>query len=189
MLKFNNFMAKSNFNKGQSKTSYENSAIELKDYGGKPFTINLEKATKQNTTYRTALWTGKHLQLTLMCIKVGEDVGLEMHPDVDQFFMLEEGKGQILMGNSQNNLNYKMPVYENYAFIVPAGTWHNFINTGNKSAKLFTIYAPPEHPFGTIHKTKKDAEEQEPGYHKVNKNGETQKSSYEKIKEIVKLRR
>lgn len=153
--------------KKSSKISYDSPRIELKDYGPNPFTIDLEKATKQNNTYRTALWTGEYLQLTLMNINPGEDIGLEIHPDTDQFLMLESGKGEIVMGNNRNNLNYKMPVSEGFAFIIPAGEWHNFINTGNRPAKLFSIYAPPHHPFGTVHKTKKDAEEQEPNYQSI----------------------
>lgn len=142
----------------------ERSQLELKDYGPRPFAINLKQATEQNDFYRLALWTGKHLQLTLMSINPGEDIGLEMHPDLDQFLMLEQGQGNVFMGESQNNLNFRQSIGENYAFIIPAGTWHNFVNTGNLPAKLFSIYAPPNHPFGTIHQTKAIAEEQEKHY-------------------------
>ena len=81
--------------------------IELKDYGPEPFVVNIEKATKQNNTFRTALWTGKHLQLTLMSINVGEDIGLETHPNLDQFIRIEEGQGLVKMGDSKNNLNFQ----------------------------------------------------------------------------------
>lgn len=151
-----------NFNLGnfkqKQKISHESPGIELRDYGPNPFAIDLEKATKQNNTYRLVLWTGEHLQLTLMCINPGEDIGLEIHTDTDQFFMLESGKGKLMVGNNRNNLNYVMPVSEGYGFVVPAGKWHNFVNTGNRPARLFTIYAPPHHPFGTIHRTKRDDE-------------------------------
>ncbi|KAB3526218.1 cupin domain-containing protein [Alkaliphilus serpentinus] len=133
--------------------------IELKDYGPEPFVVNIEEATKENTNFRTALWTGCHLQLTLMSIDVGEDIGLEKHPDVDQFIRIEEGQGLVMMGDSKDNLCFKKEVYDDYAILIPAGTWHNVVNTGCKPLKLYSIYAPPEHPRGTIHETKEDAEE------------------------------
>lgn len=130
----------------------------LKDYGPNPFVIDIDSATKQNNTYRTILWTGNNLQVSLMSIDVGDDIGLEVHPTVDQFIRIEEGQGLTQMGNSKDNLNFQKEVYDGYAVMVPAGTWHNIINTGNKPIKLYTIYAPPEHPRGTVHKTKADAE-------------------------------
>ena len=133
--------------------------IKFKDYGPEPFVINIEEAAKQNNTFRTALWTGKHLQLTLMSIDVGEDIGLEMHPDVDQFIRIEEGQGIVRMGDKKNNLDFEERVYSDYIIIIPAGKWHNIINTGYTPIKLYSIYAPPQHPHGTVHKTKKDAEE------------------------------
>nr|WP_274542240.1 cupin domain-containing protein [Clostridium tetani] len=139
-------------------TSRYNSEIELKDYGTEPFVVNIEEATKQNNTYRTALWTGTHLQLTLMSIKVGEDIGLEVHPNLDQFIRIEEGQGLVKMGDSENNLDFQRKIYDDFAFIIPAGKWHNLINTGNKPIKLYSIYAPPEHPHGTVHETKAIAE-------------------------------
>jgi len=132
--------------------------IRLKDYGPDPFVIDIEEATKQNNTFRTALWTGKHLQLTLMSINVGEDIGLEIHHNVDQFIRIEEGQGLVLMGDSKDNLNFRRRVDDNYVVFIPAGKWHNLINTGKKPIKLYSIYAPPQHPWGTVHKTKADAE-------------------------------
>lgn len=132
--------------------------IPLKDYGSEPFVININEAAKQNNTFRTALWTGNHLQLTLMSLKVGEDIGLEVHPHVDQFIRIEEGEGIVKMGDSKYNLNFLKRVYNDFAILIPAGKWHNIINTGNKPLKLYSIYAPPEHPYGTIHETKADAE-------------------------------
>ncbi|TCO79221.1 cupin domain-containing protein [Marinisporobacter balticus] len=132
--------------------------IKLKDYGPEPFVVNIEEATKQNTNFRTALWTGNHLQLTLMSIHVGEDIGLEIHPNLDQFVRIEEGQGLVQMGDRKDNLDFQRKVFDDYAFIIPAGKWHNLINIGNKPLKLYSIYAPPQHPYGTIHETKKDAE-------------------------------
>ncbi len=131
--------------------------INLKDYGPEPYVVNIEQATLQNNTYRTALWTGDHLQLTLMSINVGDDIGLEIHPNLDQFIRIEQGQGLVQMGKSKDNLNFQRKVFDNYAIFIPAGTWHNVINTGKKPLKVYVIYAPPEHPRGTVHKTKADA--------------------------------
>ena len=130
----------------------------IRDYGPEPFVVNIEEITKLNNTFRTALWTGEHLQLTLMSIPVGESIGLEIHPDTDQFLRLEQGEGLVQMGRDKNNLSFQWRVSNNWAFIVPAGTWHNLINIGNIPIKLYSIYAPPKHPRGTVHLTKADAE-------------------------------
>lgn len=135
----------------------ESYPIVLKDYGKQPFVVNIEEATKQNNTFRTAIWTGDNLQVTVMNIGVGEDIGLEIHPTVDQFLRIEEGQGLVQMGDSRENLNFQTRVYDDFAIMVPAGKWHNLTNTGNTPLKLYTIYAPPEHPFGTVHQTKADA--------------------------------
>lgn len=145
-------------NRNNAGSSAAGPSPQFKDHGGCPYAVNIARATKQNNNFRTALWTGKHLQLTLMSIGVGEDIGLEMHPDVDQFLRLEQGYGLVRMGSSKDRLDFKCRVCDNYAIFVPAGTWHNLINTGNVPIKLYTIYAPPQHPCGTVHKTKKDAE-------------------------------
>ena len=130
-----------------------------RDYGPNPFFINIEEETKQNNTFRTAIWTGEHLQLTLMSIKEGECIGLEMHPDVDQFIKIEEGTGLVQMGDTKENLNFQRNVYDNFAFVIPAGKWHNLINVGDKPIKLYSIYAPLQHPKGTVHLNKEDAED------------------------------
>lgn len=127
------------------------------DYGGNPFVIDIENAAEANTNYRTALWTGEHLQVTLMSIPAGSDIGLEAHPDTDQFLRIEEGEGTVQMGNRQDNLTIQQHVEEDSAIMVPAGTWHNITNTGDEALKLYTIYAPPHHPFGTVERTKQEA--------------------------------
>lgn len=151
-----------NFYNSPNKTNM----IDLKDYGPNPFAVNIEDATLQNNNFRTALWTGKHLQLTLMNIDVGGDIGLEMHSDLDQFIRIEQGNGIVKMGPSEDNLNFTRKVSDDFAFIIPAGTWHNLINTGNEPIKLYSIYAPPQHAKGTVHKTKADAEASEEEMHK-----------------------
>ncbi|EYE88938.1 cupin [Fervidicella metallireducens AeB] len=141
-----------------SHQSQEDGLIKLKDYGSKPLVVDIEKATIQNNNFRLALWTGRHLQLTLMSINPGDEIGLELHPDVDQFIRIEEGQGVVMMGDKKDKLDFKTNVFDDFVILIPAGKWHNLINTGNKPLKLYSIYAPVEHPKGTIHKTKKDAE-------------------------------
>ncbi len=151
-------------NKPMHYSDYGKQYIKLRDYGPNPFVFNIEKATKQNNNFRIALWTGEYLQLTLMRINVGDDIGLEMHPDVDQFIRIEQGQGLVMMGDRKDCLCFRKKVYDDYAILIPAGKWHNLINTGRMPIKLYSIYAPPEHPFGTVHRTKKDAEEAEEHY-------------------------
>lgn len=134
-----------------------NGNILLKDYGPNPYVVDINQATIQNNTYRTALWTGEHLQVTLMSIEVGGDIGLEMHPAVDQFLRIEQGQGIVQMGETKDNLTFQRNVVDDSAIMIPAGTWHNVTNTGNTPLKLYSIYAPPNHPFGTVHMTKADA--------------------------------
>ncbi|HHX59930.1 MAG TPA: cupin domain-containing protein [Epulopiscium sp.] len=126
----------------------------MNDYGPEPFVINIEDATEKNTLFRTTLWTGENLQLTLMSIEAGDDIGLEIHPDHDQFIRIEDGQGLITMGDTKDNLDFQRQLKDNYIVIIPAGKWHNLINTGNKPLKLYSIYAPPEHPRGTVHESK-----------------------------------
>ena len=131
---------------------------KVRDYGAEPFIFNISHATNMNRNFRTTLWTGCNMQLTLMCIPVGGDIGVEMHEDVDQFIRLESGHAKVYMGNCRNSLCEKARINENYAVIIPAGTWHNIVNIGNQPLKLYSLYAPPQHPYGTIHPTKADAE-------------------------------
>lgn len=130
------------------------------DYGPAPFSVDIEKATLANDNYRRTLWTGPNLQLTLMTIPAGDDIGLEVHPQNDQFLRLESGSGEVQMGPSQNHLTYSQQVFDGYAVFVPAGTWHNIINTGKEPMHLYAIYAPPHHPHGTVHATKAIAEQE-----------------------------
>ncbi|MCL2173274.1 MAG: cupin domain-containing protein [Candidatus Bathyarchaeota archaeon] len=126
----------------------------ITDFGPYPFVTDIVKATDANDFYRSALWTGNYLQTTLMSIPVGGEIGLEVHPDTDQFLRIEQGAGVVQMGNAKDNLYLVQQVFDDFAVIVPAGTWHNITNTGNVPLKLYSIYAPPHHPYGTIHQTK-----------------------------------
>ena len=131
---------------------------EIRDYGCEPFIFNIDHATKMNETFRTTLWTGRDMQLTLMSIQTCGDIGVEMHDDVDQFIRIESGRAKVYMGSCRSNMQEMGCVDENYAIIIPAGTWHNIVNVGNRPLKLYSLYAPPKHPFDTVHKTKEDAE-------------------------------
>lgn len=162
---YNSYRQCPNGNNGQMpySNSPSNSA-HIKDYGPEPFVVNIEKATEQNKNFRTTLWTGNNLQVTLMSIRPGDDIGLEMHPHVDQFIRIEEGQGLVKMGDTKDNLYYRQKVSAGFAIMVPAGKWHNLINLGNRPIKLYSIYAPPEHPRGTIHQTKEIAQAAEENY-------------------------
>lgn len=131
------------------------------DYGPHPFVLNIAQATQQNKMFRTVLWTGCYMQLTLMCIPVCGEIGLEVHPYLDQFIRIEKGRGRVEMGDSKHNLCFQRNLCDDFAFFIPAGTWHNLINTGNEPLKLYSIYAPPQHPRGAVHRTKEDADAQE----------------------------
>ena len=131
---------------------------KIRDYGSEPLIVNIDRFAKMNTNYRTALWTGEQLQVTLMSIPPGGDIGVERHTNLDQFIRIESGYALIAMGDDKNNLNYQRKADQNFALVVPAGTWHNLVNIGRTPLKLYSIYAPTQHPYGTVHKTKKDAE-------------------------------
>ena len=131
---------------------------EIRDYGCEPFIFNINHATNMNKNFRTTLWTGRDMQLTLMSIPVHGDIGIEMHDDVDRFIRIESGRAKVYMGSCRNNLKEQACVDGNYAIIIPAGTWHNIVNVGNRPLKLYSLYAHPKHPFGTVHQTQADAE-------------------------------
>ena len=142
----------------RNDAKYKNNRTnDMADYGPMPFVVNIDEVTKRNRAFRTALWTGDHLQLTLMSIPPGGDIGLESHPDLDQFLRIEEGKGLVRMGSRRDRLVYEEMVSDDFAIIIPAGTWHNLYNTGKEPLKLYSIYAPPQHPRGTVHETREDA--------------------------------
>ena len=128
------------------------------DYGGQAIALNIDKLAKANPYFRTALWTGDYLQVTLMSIPRGSDIGTEMHEGLDQFLKIEEGSALLLMGKEKTHLCYHKLLNKGFVVFVPAGTWHNIINTGKTPLKIYSVYAPPQHPFGTVHKTKADAE-------------------------------
>lgn len=125
----------------------------MQDHGPNPYVVNVEELTLQNETFRTAAWTGSNLQMTLMTIQPGEDIGLEVHEDHDQFLRIEQGTARVEMGPTETELE-TWSAEDDFAIFVPAGTWHNVINTGDNALKLYSIYAPAEHAHGTVHETK-----------------------------------
>jgi mannose-6-phosphate isomerase-like protein (cupin superfamily) len=130
----------------------------MQDQGPEPYVVDIEDATLSNDTFRTALWTGAHLQLTVMSIPVGGEVGLEMHDDRDQFLRIESGKARVQMGTERDDLRFDREVEDDWVILVPAGSWHNVTNLGDEPLKLYSLYAPPEHPEGTVHKTKAESD-------------------------------
>lgn len=131
------------------------------DHGPNPYTFQVERAAEQNRNFRTAVWTGCHLQMTLMCIPPCGEIGLEMHPDMDQFLRIEKGCAQVWMGKYKNQLNFQQNLCRGDGVFAPAGTWHNMRNIGRNDLKVSSIYTPPNHPWGTVHYTKEDAEREE----------------------------
>ena len=117
---------------------------------------NIEEATLNNSNFRQVVFTGPHSQLVLMSLNPNEDIGMEVHPTVDQFFRVESGEGKVVMNGEETNVS------AGFAIVVPAGTQHNIINTSaEKQLKVYTIYTPPQHKDGVVHKTKAEAEADE----------------------------
>lgn len=134
-------------------------AEDLEDMGKKPWALDIEQATIDNNNYRKAIWTGEYMQVVLMSLKPGEIIDLEVHHNHDQFFRVDQGKGRIYMGKTEDDLYYEKVVKDDWAIFVPAGYWHKLENTGDVDLKVYTIYAPPEHAHGTINKTYDEAKE------------------------------
>lgn len=139
--------------------------MDTNDYGGQPYVVNIEEITTANDKFRVAKWTGSNMQMTLMSIPAGGEVGLEVHDDHDQFLRIEQGKAKVVMGASEDNLDFEKEAEDDFAIFVPAGSWHNIINTGEEDLRLYSIYAPAEHPKGTIHETYEEAMEAEAEHH------------------------
>lgn len=120
----------------------------------KGFVDNIEKLTEENEDFRRVLYTGHHLQLVLMCLQPGEEIGEEVHEDRDQFFRIEEGEGEVVIDGVRHE------VEDDDAIVVPAGARHNVVCTGDSPLRLYTLYGPPEHRDGVVHPTKADAHEE-----------------------------
>ena len=131
--------------------------MEYKDNGKKPYMVNIQDVTAQNDNFRTAIWTGEKLQLTVMSIQPNDEAGLEVHEGIDQFIRIEEGQGICKMGSTKDNLDFERSITKGDAVLVPMNMWHNIINTGGQSLKLYTLYSGQEHEEGTIHFSREDA--------------------------------
>src|SRR3954467_8916184 len=133
----------------------------ITDVGPQPNAFDIETATTANTHYRAVAWSGKYLQVTLMSIPVGESIGLEMHPETDQFLRLDAGQGRARMGTAKDQLTFEQDVTDGWCVLVPAGTWHDVVNTGDEPMRLYAVYAPVHHAAGKIQATQADAERDE----------------------------
>ena len=122
---------------------------------------DIEHVTLANTTFRTVVHTGTHAQLTVMRLAPGEEIGWESHPDLDQFLRIEQGRGRLDLGRNGDGPDERHDVTDDWAVIIPAGVWHNVTNTGAGDLRLYSLYSPPEHPDGTVHRTKADADADE----------------------------
>ncbi|MDX2357654.1 cupin domain-containing protein [Dietzia sp. PP-33] len=131
------------------------------DHGPKPFVVNIEDETLANTNYRTTLWSGKYMQMTVMAIAPGDDIGLEVHEDHDQFLRVEQGRARVQMGPEEDRLEFDEEVEDDWVILVPAGSWHNVTNIGDEPLKVYSLYGPPEHAHGTVHPTKADSDADE----------------------------
>ncbi|MGN0160446.1 MAG: cupin domain-containing protein [Lachnospiraceae bacterium] len=131
---------------------------EQADHGGKPYVVNVEDMAAHNSNFRTAIWTGCNLQMTVMCIPGCGEIGSEIHNDTDQFIRVEQGNAMLKIGKSKSRMDFCQNMCQGDGIFIPAGTWHNIVNSENEPLKLSSIYAPPNHPKGTVHRTKKDAE-------------------------------
>jgi mannose-6-phosphate isomerase-like protein (cupin superfamily) len=116
------------------------------------FLDDIEQQTERNRDFRRVMFTGPYLQLVLMTLQPGEDIGEEVHNDTDQFFRVEQGEGEVVIDG------YARPIDDGTAIVIPAGARHNVVNTGRKPLRLYTLYAPPHHADGTVHRTRADAE-------------------------------
>lgn len=129
-------------------------ADRIKDIGPRPQSFDIESATKKNTDYRSVAWSGRYLQVTLMSIPPGEDIGLEAHSETDQFLRLDGGAGRVQMGPSRDQLTFEQDVSDGWCVLVPAGTWHNVTNTGATPMQVYAVYAPAHHKPDKIQTTK-----------------------------------
>jgi mannose-6-phosphate isomerase-like protein (cupin superfamily) len=126
---------------------------------------DIEDVTVDNTNFRQVVYTGRHIQLTVMSLRVGENIGWEMHDHLDQFLRVESGTGTLKLGRSADEVAEEHPVSDDWAMIIPAGTWHDVVNDGDAELKLYSIYGPPDHPDGTVHVTKAEADAAEASEH------------------------
>ena len=129
-----------------------------KDCKSKDRIINIRSETLRNPNFRKEIWTGEYLQITVMSVPVGGEIGLEMHDDLDQFIKVESGCANVYMGRTKQSLKLVGKVNSDYAIVIPVGVWHNVVNACSCPLKAYSVYAPPKHPIGTVHATKLDSD-------------------------------
>ncbi len=135
-----------------------NDVDTIRDIGPLPQSFDIERATTENTQYRSVAWSGRFLQVTLMSMPAGSDIGLEAHPETDQFLRLDAGRGRVQMGAAKDRLTFDKEVSDGWCVLVPAGTWHNITNIGDGPMQIYTIYAPAHHAPGKVQATQAIAE-------------------------------
>jgi mannose-6-phosphate isomerase-like protein (cupin superfamily) len=133
-------------------------ANRIIDIGPQPQSFDIEQASNENSNYRSVAWSGRYLQVTLMSIPTGSSIGLEAHPQTDQFLRLDAGHGLVQMGSTKDKLTFEKEVSDGWCVLVPAGTWHNITNTGTTPMQLYTVYAPAHHAPDKVQATAADAE-------------------------------
>jgi mannose-6-phosphate isomerase-like protein (cupin superfamily) len=139
------------------ETSHGKHSDRIKDIGPKPQSFDIEQAIKGNTEFRSVAWSGRYLQVTLMSIPAGGDIGLEAHPERDQFLRLDSGRGRVQMGSAKDKLTFEKNVSDDWCVLVAAVTWHNITSTGTTPMQLYAIYAPTHHAPDKVQATVKAA--------------------------------
>ena len=142
----------------QRHSEMAHTSDRIEDIGPEPQSFDIERATKENTNYRSVAWSGRYLQVTLMSIPAGEDIGLESHPETDQFLRLDAGNGRVQMGAAKDNMTFDKKVSDGWCVLVPAGTWHNITNIGTTPMQVYAIYAPAHHKPDKVQATAAAAE-------------------------------
>jgi len=133
----------------------------IKDYGPEQVELPINQLALMNKNFRASIWTGNHMQVTIMSINPRDDIGVEIHEDIDQILFVARGRASVYSGNTEDTLTFKNNVNTGDMITIPAKTWHNIVNVGFSPLKLISVYAPVKHPYGTLQKTKQDAEHEE----------------------------
>lgn len=124
------------------------------EHGGEVYVVNVGKVANRNDNFRESIWTGKYLQTTIMSIPRGNDIGVELHKDTDQYITVEHGNAMALLGEKENCLDKRYNLMQGDSIFIPAGVWHNIVNMGRCALKLSSVYAPPHHPKCTVEENK-----------------------------------
>lgn len=137
----------------------DNITFDFSDKGGEISLFDIEKYTMKNENFRTTVWTGDNIQMTLMSIPVDGEIGHEIHKNIEQFIRIESGKGLVIMGDTEDDQSFRQEIHADEVVFIPKGKWHNIKNIGDEPLKLYSIYGPTEHAKGTIHVTMEEGHE------------------------------